>query len=184
LLLATLAGLRQLPAEQRPHVVLDADGLNLLAQQPEWWKLLPPQTVLTPHLGEMTRLMGGQVKVPHEGPDQLAIVRERAQAWGHVVVLKGAITIIAGPDGATNARPWMNYAPNPAMSTAGAGDVLTGTIAGLLAQGATPFAAAAAGVALHAEAGKLAAAALGDVCAGMLAGDIAQCLPDARALVS
>ncbi len=183
MLLALLDRLRQLPDAQRPRLIVDADGLNILSRQPEWWKLLPPLTVLTPHPGEMARLMGGQTKVPHEGPERLELVRAQAQAWGHVLVLKGAITLIAGPDGEANARPWINYAPNPAMATAGAGDVLAGTIAGLLAQGCTPFAAAGAGVALHSDAGRLAAIALGDVRAGMLAGDIAQSLPDARALL-
>ena len=113
-----------------------------------------------------------------------ADARRQAAAWGHIVVYKGAVTVIAGPEGEANTYPWLNYAPNPAMATAGAGDVLTGTIVGLLAQGCTPFQAAGAGVALHSEAGKLAAVSLGDVQAGMLAGDIAQCLPEARAFLA
>ena len=178
-LLATLAAL---PNNERPRLIVDAYGLNFLSQEPEWWKLLPPQTVLTPHLGEMQRLMGNKRKLSPEGVEGLAIVREQAQAWGHVIVLKGALTIIAAPEGEANTCPWLNYAPNPAMSTAGSGDVLAGTIVGLLAQGAEPFAAAVAGVALHSEAGKLGAFALGHVQAGMLAADIAQCLPEARLL--
>ncbi len=179
-LLAVLAGLRQLPATERPSLVLDADALNLLSREPNWWTLPPPNAVLTPHPGEMSRLIGS-TKVSAGGPDRLQAIREHGANWGHVVVLKGAVTIIAGPTGAERERPWLNAAPNPAMASAGMGDVLAGAIAGLLAQGMEPFAAAALGVALHSEAGARAARDMGFIRAGLLAGDVANNLPVARA---
>jgi ADP-dependent NAD(P)H-hydrate dehydratase / NAD(P)H-hydrate epimerase len=177
-LLPLLADLRDLADDERPALIVDADGLNILSHEPEWWKLLPPRTILTPHPGEMSRLLGGR-KVSGGESDRLEVAREAAARWGHIVVLKGSVTLITSPD--ENELPCFNYAPNPAMATAGAGDVLAGTIAGLLAQKNVPLHAAVAGVALHSEAGRRAAHALGDVTAGMLAGDIAQYIPDARA---
>ena len=184
-LVDTLTGIRDLPDANRPYLVVDADALNLLSQIDNWWQLLPAQSIITPHPGEMNRLFGSHTEhmVSSGGPDRLDIARDCARRWSVIVVLKGAVTIIAGPTGAENERPWLNYAPNPAMATAGAGDVLSGTIAGLLAQGMPPFAAAVAGVAIHSQAGKQASHALGDVRAGMLAGDISQFLPDARATI-
>jgi hydroxyethylthiazole kinase-like uncharacterized protein yjeF len=179
-LLAVLAQLRALPAGQRPALIVDADGLNLLSREVNWWTLLPPRTVLTPHPGEMAHLMGNRDPLPGEGNERLARARDLARVWGHIVVLKGAVTIVADPD---SALPWLNVAPNPAMATAGMGDVLAGTIVALLAQGATPFAAALAGVALHSRAGVLAVRDLGDVRAGVLATDVADRLPAARASI-
>ncbi len=177
--LATLSGINALPVGQRPRLVVDADGLNLLSREPEWWRMLPPESILTPHPGEMARLAASGPALPDAMPDLLTALRDRAAAWGHVIVRKSAVTLIVSPDAA--ARPWLNFAPNPAMATAGSGDVLAGTIASLLAQGMLPTDAAVTGVALHSRAGALAAHALGDVQAGMLAGDIARALPQARA---
>ena len=180
-LLATFAGLRNLPDGQRPKLVVDADALNILSKEAGWWRLLPPRAVLTPHPGEMARLLGSATHLADHGMERLALLQERAATWGHVIVLKGAITTIIAPDGPHHTRPWLNFAPNPAMATAGMGDVLAGTIAGLLAQGMAPEDAAVAGVALHSTAGRLATHALGDVRAGLLAADVAQRLPLARA---
>ncbi|HEY7984890.1 MAG TPA: NAD(P)H-hydrate dehydratase [Ktedonobacterales bacterium] len=165
--------LRALPEDERPRLVVDADGLNALAKLPEWWALLPPGAVLTPHPGEMARLCGGR-RVSGGGPERLALARERAAAWGHTVVLKGACTVVAAPAGATA----LFWPPNPALATAGTGDVLAGTIAGLLAQGLEPPAAARVGVYLHGQAGLLAREALG--VAGVLAGDLLPQLPVAQ----
>ena len=153
--------------------MVDADGLNALAKLDQWWRLLPPQTILTPHPGEMARLRGG-VAVSGGGADRLAVAREAARAWGHIVVLKGACTLIASPEGALR----INGTPNPALATAGTGDVLAGTTAGLLAQGMAPYDAACAAVYLHALAGLRVHAHLGD--AGLLAGDLLAELPLAR----
>ncbi|HEV2235600.1 MAG TPA: NAD(P)H-hydrate dehydratase [Ktedonobacterales bacterium] len=165
--------LRALPEEERPRLVVDADGLNALARLPEWWTLLPPGAVLTPHPGEMARLCGGR-RVSGGGPERLALARDRAAAWGHTVVLKGACTVVAAPDGATA----LFWPPNPALATAGTGDVLAGTIAGLLAQGLEPVAAARVGVYLHGQAGLLAREVFG--VAGVVAGDLLPQLPVAQ----
>jgi ADP-dependent NAD(P)H-hydrate dehydratase / NAD(P)H-hydrate epimerase len=170
---AVCDGLRKLPGDQRPRLVVDADGLNALARLPEWWTRLPPGVVLTPHPGEMARLLGGQL-VSGCGPERVALAREQAARWGHVVVLKGACTVVAAPDGATA----LFWPPNPALATAGTGDVLAGTIAGLLAQGLEPAAAARVGVYLHGQAGQLAREALG--VAGVVAGDLLAQLPVAQ----
>ena len=159
------------PRPRLPPVVIDADALTLLAGVERWWERLPAgQAVLTPHLGEMARLLG----VPALTGDQCAIASEAAVRWRQVVVLKkGALTVIADPNGETV----VHDRPNPALATAGTGDVLAGCIAGLLVQGATPYDAARAGVHLHGQAGAMAAAELGD--AGVLASDLLPLLPRA-----
>ncbi len=169
-LLRLLDGICALGDGERPRLVVDADGLNLLAREPRWWERLPAGTVLTPHPGEMARLRGGE-PVSGGGPDRLQVARESARAWGHVVVLKGACTLIASPGGSLRA----NWPPNPALASAGTGDVLAGTIGGLLAQGVEPFAAASVGVYVHSRAGLRVRARLGD--AGLLAGDLLPELP-------
>ncbi|HEU5348430.1 MAG TPA: NAD(P)H-hydrate dehydratase, partial [Ktedonobacterales bacterium] len=168
-----LAGILALAAEKRPSLIVDADGLNNLAKIDRWWQLLPPRTILTPHPGEMSRLCGG-VSVSGGGADRIAVARQSARDWGHVVVLKGACTLIASPEGALR----INGTPNPALASAGTGDVLAGTVAGLLAQGVVPFDAASTAVYLHALAGLRVSAHLGD--AGLLAGDLLPELPLAR----
>ena len=141
-------------------LVLDADGLNLLARDA---LALPAQTVLTPHPGEAARLLGSDTDaIAH---DRFAAARELARKYHAVVVLKGAGTLIAGPDGEVAVCPW----GNPGMASGGMGDVLTGVIAGLLAQGLDAWHAACAGVALHARAGDAAARA-GE--AGLIASDL------------
>ena len=172
-LAAVLAGVRKMPAQNAPRLVLDADGLNNLAQLERWWELLPAESILTPHPGEMTRLCAGQ-QVSGGGPERLAVAQTKAREWGQIVVLKGACTIIAAPDG----RARINWRGNPALATAGTGDVLAGAIGGLLAQGMAPYEAATAGVFLHSRAGLLASETLGK--AGLLAGDLLPLLPVAR----
>lgn len=179
---AILQQLKELADATRPHLVIDADGLNLLSSQPQWHHLLPPNSILTPHPIEMSRLMNGK-PVSSGGQDRLPLVSAMAQTWGHTVVLKGAVTLIAGPAGTRNTLPWVNFAPNPALATGGTGDVLAGTITSLLGQGIEPFYAAATGVAVHSLAGKLAAEALGNIQAGILASEIAHLIPQARALI-
>lgn len=162
----------QLP--QLPRAVLDADGLNLLAELEDWAERLPKgQFVLTPHPGEMRRLL----KAEELPGDPVTAAADAARAWGQVVVLKGATTVVASPEGAT----LVHDGANPALATAGTGDVLAGAIGGLLAQGLSPFDAAALGVYLHAAAGARVRDELGD--AGTLAGDLLPELPRAiRAL--
>ena len=149
-----------------PPGVVDADGLNTLAQIPDWWKLWPSDAILTPHPGEMARLTGMSARA-----DRIAIAQGSASAWGKTVILKGAYTIVAGPDGRAMISPFSN----PGLATAGTGDVLAGAIVGLLAQGASISDASSLGVYLHGEAGERVRSSLGDT--GMLASDLLPELP-------
>jgi hydroxyethylthiazole kinase-like uncharacterized protein yjeF len=134
--------LTQCLALAKPTVV-DADGLNLLAGSDV---SLPSQCVLTPHPAEAARLLGVGTTVIQS--DRLACARQIADRYKSVCVLKGAGTVIADPDG----EVWICSAGNPAMATAGMGDVLTGIIGALLAQGLSPLEAAKCGVYQHAAA--------------------------------
>jgi hydroxyethylthiazole kinase-like uncharacterized protein yjeF len=150
-------------------LVIDADGLNLLATRTEWWGGLRQTVVLTPHPGEMARLTG--LTVREIQADRLTVARHYAESWGAVVVLKGARTIIGLPDGVT----YINLTGNSGMATAGMGDVLAGMIGGLLAQGLTPAQAAVGGTYLHGLAGDLAVQAKGPI--GIVAGDLVEQIP-------
>ena len=150
-------------------LVLDADALNTLARIPEWWRRLTDDAILTPHPGEMARLAG--VSVAEVQMDRLGIAKRAASAWNKTIVLKGAYTVITTADGRTRTYP----VANPGLASAGTGDVLSGIIAGLLAQGLSLFDAASLGVFLHGEAGEMVKAKLGD--AGMLASDLLPILP-------
>jgi ADP-dependent NAD(P)H-hydrate dehydratase / NAD(P)H-hydrate epimerase len=173
-ILQLLEYLRGLPDEQRPHLVIDADGLNNLSALEHWWSLLPPGTVITPHPGEMGRLCNG-LKVSGGSIDRLYLARDKASEWQVILVLKGACTIITEPGG----RTLLNWLANPALATAGTGDVLAGMIAGLLAQQVDPFDAASVGVYLHSAAADLVSASLGH--AGLLASDLLCQIPRAIA---
>jgi len=157
--------------ENPPVLILDADALNIVAGMDEWWKHLPSGTVVTPHAGEMSRLMG--LSIEKLQGNRLEICRKAAAHWGKIVVLKGAYTIIADPAGSVRIS---DYA-SAGLATAGTGDVLAGAIAGLAGQGMPPFDAAVLGVHLHAAAGEMVRAELGD--AGMLATDLLPALPRA-----
>jgi ADP-dependent NAD(P)H-hydrate dehydratase / NAD(P)H-hydrate epimerase len=165
----TAALVRRLLAEVRLPIVVDADALNAVA--PAGPGVFPATAVITPHPGEMARLLDRDTKAVQA--DRLATAREAAARFGCVVVLKGAGTLIAEPGGAA----WINPTGNAGMATGGTGDVLTGTLVGLLAQGLSPLDAARAGVYLHSLAGELAAADIGP--AGTLAGDLPPRLPAA-----
>jgi len=154
-----------------PALIIDADGLNALAVADVWWQALPPDTILTPHPGEMARLMGGDATTREIQANREGICLEMAQAWNTVVVLKGAFTVVASPDGRVMVLPFAN----PGLATAGSGDVLAGAIAGLRAQGMAAFEAAVAGAYIHGLAGELARADLGDM--GLVAGDLPPRLP-------
>ena len=148
-----------------PPVVVDADGLKLLARIDNWHKILPPVAVLTPHPGEMSVLTG--LSVEEIQKDRQAIANKFANDWGHVVVLKGAFTVIASPDGRMTIIP----VASSALARAGTGDVLAGLIVGLRAQGVEAFEAAVAGAWIHAQAGLYAASKLGTT-TSVLAGDV------------
>ncbi|MCZ7667192.1 MAG: NAD(P)H-hydrate dehydratase [Chloroflexi bacterium] len=157
--------------ETLPPLVIDADGLNVLASKEAWWKRLPPHTILTPHPGEMARLMGVTLADLQER-DRVALAQEKAAAWGCVLLLKGAYTVIAAPDGRLTINPFAN----PALAVAGSGDVLSGVITGLLAQGVAPFDAARLGAYLHG-----AAAAQYAYDSGLLMRELCDFLPEVMA---
>lgn len=157
-----------------PPLVIDADGLKLLAKIPDWPNLLPQAAVLTPHPGEMSVLTG--LSKEEIQKDRLAIGLRFAREWGHVVVLKGAFTVIASPDGRTTTVP----VATSALARAGTGDVLAGLIVGLRAQGVEAYPAAVAGAWVHAQAGLYAAERLG-TSASVLAGDVLEAVPDVLA---
>lgn len=152
-------------------LVLDADGLNLVGGRPERLQHYRGPLILTPHPGEFSRLSGLPVAEIRANP--VAVAGEWAVKIGHILVLKGGPSVIAAPDG----RVFVNATGNAGMATAGSGDVLTGLIAGLLAQGAAPLDAALSGVWLHGAAGDLAREAKGEM--GLIAGDLIDYLPAA-----
>lgn len=156
-----------------PPLVVDADGLNLLAGMPDWPERLPAETILTPHPGEMARLMGISL-AELKTADRVALASEQATSWGHIVLLKGAYTVVASPDDRCTILPFAN----PLLAVGGSGDVLSGIIVGLLAQGMKPYKAAVLGGYLHGAAGELAKKEYGE--AGMLAGELADWIPKAR----
>ena len=153
-----------------PPMVVDADGLKLLARLPDWQNRLPAPAVLTPHPGEMAVLTG--LEKEELLADRVATAEHFARKWGHVVVLKGAFTVIASPDGRTALIP----VATPALARAGTGDVLAGLIVGLRAQGVEAFEAAYVAAWMHAQAGLGAARQLGST-AAVLAGDVLRAVP-------
>jgi hydroxyethylthiazole kinase-like uncharacterized protein yjeF len=157
--------------EGRLPMVVDADGLNALAMQPEVVGEVRAPLVLTPHPGELARLR--RTSTGAVQADRLAAAQDMARSSGAVVVLKGAHTVIADPHGTR----WINSTGNPGMATAGTGDVLAGMIGALLGQAYEPSAAARLAVYAHGLAGDVAAARLGQQ--AMLAGDVLEALPAA-----
>jgi NAD(P)H-hydrate epimerase len=157
-----------------PPLVFDADGLKLLAKIEKWHELIPETAVLTPHPGEMAEMTG--LSIGDIQGNRLEVAREYAQKWGHVVVLKGAFTVIAAPTGETYTLP----VASPALARAGSGDVLAGLIVGLRVQGLDALQSAVAGSWIHAQAGLTAAEMIG-VSASLLAGDILAFVPNVLA---
>jgi len=151
--------------------IVDADALNALAKRPGWASQITRPCVLTPHPGEMARLL--ETTVQQVQDDRLNVATGAAERWGHVVVLKGAHSVVAAPDGRAAISPHAN----PLLATAGTGDVLAGMAAGLLAQGLEPFEAAACAVYLHGLAAEELGEEFGD--RGMLAGDLLRAVPRA-----
>jgi hydroxyethylthiazole kinase-like uncharacterized protein yjeF len=150
-------------------LVLDADALNALADNRRSLSRLGKGRVLTPHPGEMSRLTGRPV--PEIQADRAEAARKAAAEWGAVVVLKGARTVVARPDGEVSEDPH----EVPALASGGTGDVLSGVIAALMAQGSDPFEAAVTGVYVHAASGRRISGRLGD--SGLLASDLLPELP-------
>ena len=189
-----------LSGEPLPPTVIDADGLNFLAQEDGWWNGLSGPAVLTPHPGEMARLTG--LSTVEVQADRTAVALEAAERWGCVVVLKGAYTVVAqsvrgtlrqaqgerigevgriGEGGRIGGAAAVSPFANPALASAGTGDVLAGAVAGLLAQGLDPMDAAALGVYLHSAAAEIAAPGGR---AGLLASDLLPAIPRAIAALT
>ena len=156
-----------------PPTIIDADGLNFLSttQSPQWWERIPGELIVTPHLGEMSRLSG--IGINEIQKNRLSCAVGSAKKWNKITVLKGAYTIVASPNGNSMLSPFVN----PGLATGGTGDVLAGTIAGFLAQGVGLENGAAIGVYIHGSAGEIVKKTLGDT--GMLASDLLPALPRA-----
>ena len=150
-------------------LVIDADGLNALADSQRSKGKLGKNRVLTPHPGELARLTGQTAEAINA--DRTGAARKAAKEWGAIVVLKGAHTVVAHPDGRTSEDPH----EVPALASGGTGDVLSGIIGGLIAQGSDPYSAAVTGVYVHAAAGRRIAERIGD--SGLLASDLLPEIP-------
>ncbi|MEO5950932.1 MAG: NAD(P)H-hydrate dehydratase, partial [Chloroflexia bacterium] len=146
---ATQAETKEAEKTQLPPLVLDGDALGILAEWSEWADSVPEGSILTPHPGEMARLL--DTTVEEVQADRVGLAKKAAAEWKQIVVLKGAASVIATPEGKVFVSPFSN----PALATAGTGDVLAGAIAGLLAQGLSAVDAACTGVYLHGLAGEL-----------------------------
>jgi ADP-dependent NAD(P)H-hydrate dehydratase / NAD(P)H-hydrate epimerase len=164
----TPAAVRRLACRATQPLVLDADGVNAFAGRPEDLRERGAPTVLTPHPGELARLLG--VTTASVSEDRLAAAREAAARTGAVVVLKGHRTLVASPDGPTA----VNATGNPGLASGGSGDVLTGLLAALLAQGLDAYDAACLGTHLHGRAADLLIAQRGGV--AIAAGDLVETL--------
>ena len=160
-----------LTGDDRPGLptVIDADGLNSLSLCENWASRLPANAVLTPHPGEMATLTG--LSTADVQADRLTVAGDSAAQWGQTVLLKGAHSIVASPDGRQCILPFAN----PALAAGGTGDVLTGIMGGLLAQGLPPYDAARLGGFLHGSAGEEARAVMGS--AGVVASDLLPHIP-------
>lgn len=164
------------PSDQKlPPLVIDADALNMLAKMARWWERLPENTVITPHPGEMARLMDSTIEDVQS--NRLQIAQEKAKEWNVVLVLKGAHTIIAHPEGQTALLPFKT----DALATAGTGDVLAGLIAGFIAQDVKAFEAAQIAGYVHGLSGQLLAHRYSS--RSVIAGDLLEIIPAALRMI-
>lgn len=152
----------------RAPAVIDADGLNAIAEDYGFLRKLAMPAILTPHPGEMARLV--HLSIDEIQQDRIGVATEAARSWRAVVVLKGARTVVADPEGPATVIP----TGNPGLATGGTGDVLAGLVGALVGGGLSPAAAARAGAWIHGRAGDLAALRLGE--RGLLATDVAEAL--------
>lgn len=171
----TLTAVREIVKSSEQPLVLDADALFAMVDHTDLLKQTAGLAVLTPHPGEMARLTG--LSVAEVNQERIFIARQAASDWQSIVVLKGPCTVVAFPDG----EIFLNTTGNPGLATGGAGDVLTGIIAGFIAQGLSSHDAAVAGVYIHGLAGDLAARGR---MIGMTAGDVLPEIPYAIHLAS
>lgn len=161
--------MEQILNKDLPAAIIDGDGLNILSKKGEWWKNLSREVILTPHPGEMARLTGKSVEEIQL--NRVDVAQYFSKKWNTIIVLKGANTLVVSPAGQILISPFANSI----LSTAGTGDILSGVIAGLLAQGSKTFDAACIGVYIHGLVGEVIQKKLGD--AGMLAGDMLLQIP-------
>jgi NAD(P)H-hydrate epimerase len=170
---ATIERVKGMVRLKKPMVV-DADGLNILASGKQWPSYFAAEAVLTPHPGEMARLakLFGKSEVPSDESGRIAMAIEAATAFGQIIVLKGKGTVVT--DGT---RVHINTTGDSSLSKAGTGDVLTGIVAALLGQKMDRFAAACAATWLHGRAGEIAGQRLGMRC--VLAHEVIEALPQA-----
>ncbi|OGC03980.1 NAD(P)H-hydrate dehydratase [candidate division WOR-1 bacterium RIFOXYA12_FULL_43_27] len=152
-------------------IVIDADGLNSISENPNILMRFKSSAVITPHPGELSRLLA--VSIDAILADRVAAAKNAAKKWGVICVLKGAGTVVATPDG----KFYVNTTGNSGMASGGMGDVLTGIIASFIAQGTSPYEAAILGVYLHGLAGDLAVKQKG--IHGLIATDVAEAVPEA-----
>lgn len=169
----TVNAFRLLLEQYRNPVVIDADALNILSDHPDMLGLVPENSILTPHPIEFERLAGKS----GSGLERLLMAKEFSKNHHIILILKGAFTAITLPDG----NCWFNSTGNPGMATGGSGDVLTGIITGLLAQGYAPQEAALLGVYLHGLSGDLALSGSSEE--ALLAGDLTECFGKAFTLL-
>lgn len=167
--------IRRLIAGIKKTMVLDADALNAVSEDIDILKKIETRYVITPHPGEMSRLI--KRKTDYIKKNRLSVAKQFSNHYNAVVVLKGSGTVVT-----ERKRHYINKTGNPGMATAGSGDVLTGVIAGFLAQGLGPFDAAKLAVYVHGLAGDLAAKERGEI--GLIAGDILEKIPEAIKSVS
>lgn len=159
----------QLILDKLPKSIIDGDGLNILSKINNWWDKLNGEVVLTPHPGEMSRLTGKSINEIQKNREEVA--KGFAKKWRKIIVLKGANTIVVSPAGEVAISPFAN----PALASAGTGDVLAGIIAGFLAQGLDCFDASCLGIYIHGLAGEILKEKFGD--AGIVASDLLTILP-------
>lgn len=159
----------------RRTLLIDADGLNIVGKNYELFRTRPAPTIISPHPGEFARLLG--IEVADLERNRLKYAVEFSKTYGLITVLKGHETLVTDGD-----RVYVNNTGNPGMATAGSGDLLSGIIASLLAQGLDPFDAGSLGVYIHGLAGDICRENLGEY--GMIARDILDCIPEAISLIS
>jgi NAD(P)H-hydrate epimerase len=164
----TAATLKQIIQDSNLPLVIDADGLNILAENPTWLAFLKPDTILTPHPGEFARLSNEN----RIGINQIIKASELAVRFNIVILLKGACTAVCLPDASVH----FNSSGNAGMARGGSGDVLTGIITSLLAQGYHPWHAARLGSFIHGKAGDYAAGIYSEH--AMRVTDLSECIPD------
>lgn len=160
---------KKLLKKKLPKTVIDGDGLNILSKMDKWWEKVDEETVLTPHPGEFSRLT--KLGIEQIQVDRINLAKKFARVWNKIIVLKGANTVVASPAREVVISPFAN----PALATAGTGDILSGIIAGFIAQGLTLFDASCCGVYIHGLSGELIKEKIGD--AGLLASDLLPILP-------